>query len=181
MEQTTVLAEPLPEQGNQSFPNTGLRSSKQIRDQKVQLQANDKQEAFLPVDIDSFPIVQEIHAPETIWPHWLAYLDMLKKKEEMALLGMLSTRELKTEYPHSVILQYSSPFDESLLLKAKENMTLFLRQLTRLNQLEIRLLFVEELPETNFRYTPADKFEVLVNKNPVLEILRQRLQMDFDY
>lgn len=131
--------------------------------------------------MEAVPVVYEIHAAETIWPHWQAYLEMLRKKEEMTLLGMLTTRELKTEYPNTLLIQYNGPLEESILLKAKENMTLFLRQVTRLSQLEVRLLFVEDLPETNLRYTPADKFQVLVDKNPAIETLRQRLNMDFDY
>ena len=79
-----------------------------------------------------------------------------------------------------IIIQLLSTVQETMLNNFKSDLIAFLRENLRNNS----ILVVGELKETEekqMRYTPRDKFEYLLEKNPVLKTLRDRLGLDPDF
>jgi hypothetical protein len=67
-----------------------------------------------------------------------------------------------------------------MLSNFKNDLTSYLRNQLKNNSIVI----VGELKETDERqmlYTPRDKFEYLIGKNPMLKTLRDRLGLDPDF
>jgi len=79
-----------------------------------------------------------------------------------------------------VILHLLSPVQDTMLNNIKSELTTHLRE--RLKNTTI--LVVGELTETDDKkmmYTSRDKFEFLLDKNPVLRELKERLGLDTDF
>lgn len=79
-----------------------------------------------------------------------------------------------------VIIHLLSPVQETMLNNIKSELTTHLRE--RLTNSTI--LVVGELTETDDKkmmYTSRDKFEFLLEKNPVLKELKERLGLDTDF
>jgi hypothetical protein len=79
-----------------------------------------------------------------------------------------------------IIVQLLSSIQETMLSNFKNDLTTYLRTHLKNNS----ILVVGELKETEERqmlYTPRDKFEYLVEKNPLIKSLRDRLGLDPDF
>lgn len=79
-----------------------------------------------------------------------------------------------------VIIHLLSPVQETMLNNIKSELTTHLRDRLK----NSTMLVVGELTETDDKkmmYTSRDKFEFLLEKNPVLKELKERLGLDTDF
>jgi hypothetical protein len=79
-----------------------------------------------------------------------------------------------------IIIHLLSPVQETLLSNFRSDLIAYLRTNLKNNT----ILVVGELKEAEERqmlYTPRDKFEYLVEKNPLLKAMRERLGLDPDF
>jgi DNA polymerase-3 subunit gamma/tau len=81
---------------------------------------------------------------------------------------------------NQVVIHLLSPVQETMLSNFKSDLISYLRENLKNNT----ILVSAELKETDEKqrlYTPRDKFDYLVEKNPVLKELKERLGLDTDF
>jgi len=107
---------------------------------------------------------------------WLDFAEQRKKfQAEYHLL--IQPFEIKE---NNIVIQLLSTVQESMLNNFKSDLITHLRENLKNNS----ILVVGELREQDEKqmlYTPRDKFEYLLEKNPVLKKLRDRLGLDPDF
>ena len=107
---------------------------------------------------------------------WLDFAEQRKKfQAEYHLL--IQPFEIKE---NNIVIQLLSTVQESMLNNFKSDLITHLRENLKNNS----ILVVGELREQEEKqmlYTPRDKFEYLLEKNPVLKKLRDRLGLDPDF
>ncbi len=118
----------------------------------------------------------EPFSPEQLHLVWRDFAEQRKKfQAEYQLL--IQPIEIRGSH---IIIQLLSTVQETMLSNFKSDLTSFLRTQLKNNS----ILVVGELKETDERqmlYTPRDKFEYLIEKNPMLKTLRDRLGLDPDF
>ena len=120
--------------------------------------------------------MNEPFTPEQLHLVWLDFADQRKKfQAEYQLL--IQPFEIRG---NNIIIQLLSTVQESMLNNFKSDLIAHLRDKLRNNS----ILVVGELralEEKQMLYTPRDKFEYLLEKNPILKKLRDRLGLDPDF
>lgn len=90
---------------------------------------------------------------------------------------------LNQEFEHSagkIIMPLSNPIQETMLNEFRLELTTYLRERLQNNNIQV----VGELrvaDEKKMIYTPRDKFEYLMNKNPLIKEMKDRFGLDPDY
>ncbi|HKZ36948.1 MAG TPA: hypothetical protein VJ184_04810 [Chryseolinea sp.] len=107
---------------------------------------------------------------------WADFAEQRKKfqVEYQLLLQPFEIRE------NLVVINLLSPVQETMLSNFKSDLISYLRENLKNNT----ILVSGELRETDEKqrlYTPRDKFDYLVEKNPVLKELKDRLGLDTDF
>lgn len=122
------------------------------------------------------PDVINAFSAEQLHTLWLAFAEQRRKfQAEYQLLAQ--PYELKD---NKVIVNLLSPVQETMLNNIKSELTTFLCD----NLKNTTILVVGELKETDDKkmmYTSRDKFEFLLEKNPALKELKDRLGLDTDF
>ena len=107
---------------------------------------------------------------------WKAFAETRKQQQGDYFL-------LNLEYEHTagkIVMPITNPIQETMLNEFRLELTTFLRE--RLQNSTIQV--VGELrmaDEKKMVYTPRDKFEYLMNKNPLIKEMKDRLGLDPDY
>ena len=122
------------------------------------------------------PAQNEAFTPEQLHLVWLDFAEQRKKfqAEYQLLIQPFEIRE------NHIIIQLLSTVQETMLNNFKNDLISHLRDNLKNNS----ILVVGELREQEEKqmlYTPRDKFEYLVEKNPILKKLRDRLGLDPDF
>ncbi len=79
-----------------------------------------------------------------------------------------------------VIIHLLNPVQESMLSGLKSELTTFLREKLRNNSINVKGE-LRELDEKKMKYTDRDKFDFLLDKNPLLKEMKDRLGLDTDF
>ncbi len=107
---------------------------------------------------------------------WEEFAEQRKKfQAEYQLLAQPYIRQ-----DNRVILHLLSPVQDTMLNNIKSELTTHLRERMK----NTTILVVGELTETDDKkmmYTSRDKFEFLLERNPVLKELKERLGLDTDF
>jgi DNA polymerase-3 subunit gamma/tau len=134
--------------------------------------SNDQGTATSEVKIE----VNEAFTPEQLRLIWKDFADQRKKLQAEYQL-MIQPFEIRESL---VVVHLLSTVQETLLNNFKNDLTIYLRE----NLKNYTITIVGELRETEEKqmlYTPRDKFEYLLGKNPVLKELKDRLGLDADF
>lgn len=115
-------------------------------------------------------------SPEQLHSTWNEFAEQRKKfqAEYQLLVQPYDLRD------NRVIIHLLSPVQETMLSNIKSELTSYLREKLKNNT----ILVAGELKETDdkkMRYTSRDKFEYLLEKNPALKELKERLGLDTDF
>lgn len=165
-------------------PPSGFRSTRsvtqQTANQRGNASASTKVSDQTPITHD-LPLLSSLSDTDQVAPYWQLYLDHIRERGEMSLIGLLTSRSISVEPPNTIIVPITGTIEESILLKGKEDMTHIMRRLTSISNLMIRSELVEETTDSRRPYTQNDKYQLLAQKHPILETLRQKFGMDFDY
>lgn len=122
--------------------------------------------------------VEEINSftPEQLRSVWNEFAEQRKKfQAEYQLLSQpYDVQE------NRIVIHLLSPVQETMLNNIKSELTTCLREKLKNNM----ILVVGEVKETEDKkmmYTSRDKFEYLLEKNPALKELKERLGLDSDF
>ena len=120
--------------------------------------------------------MNEPFTPEQLHLVWLDFADQRKKfqAEYQLLIQPFEIRE------NNIIIQLLSTVQESMLNNFKSDLIAHLRDTLKNNSILV-LGELREQEEKQMLYTPRDKFEYLLEKNPILKKLRDRLGLDPDF
>jgi len=107
---------------------------------------------------------------------WQEYAEL--RKDQVAEYHLLTQTYLLNN--NIITLQLTNPIEEPLLQGLKSDLVAFLREKTNNSTLQVE----GEMQQNNIKrkaYTNKEKFEYLVEKNPLLKELQEKLGLDPDY
>jgi DNA polymerase-3 subunit gamma/tau len=81
---------------------------------------------------------------------------------------------------NKIIVQLLHPVQETMLNNLKSEITLFLREKLKNNSIIINSELAK-IEDKKIMYTARDKFDHLIEKNPILKELKDRLGLDTDF
>lgn len=121
----------------------------------------------------------EANEPFTAEQLQLVWKDFAEQRRKFQAEYQLLIQPVEIRGSH-IIMHLLSTVQETMLNNFKSDLISYLREKLKNNT----ILVVGELRETEEKqmlYTPRDKFEYLLEKNPVLKTLRDRLGLDPDF
>lgn len=120
--------------------------------------------------------LNEPFTPAQLQLIWNNFADQRKKfqAEYHLLIQPIEIRE------NQIIIHLLSAVQETMLNNFKNDLISYLRENLRNNSILV-IGELREVEEKQMRYTPRDKFEYLLEKNPMLKVLRDRLGLDPDF
>ena len=132
-------------------------------------------------DQDTLVVETRIEANESFTPEqlkliWNDFAEQRKKLQAEYQL-MIQPFEIRGT---QVVVQLLSTVQETLLANFKSDLTTYLRENLKNNSITI-IGELRETEEKQMLYTPRDKFEYLLTKNPMLKELKDRLGLDADF
>ncbi|HEX6223047.1 MAG TPA: hypothetical protein VFZ52_01470 [Chryseolinea sp.] len=120
--------------------------------------------------------LNEPFTPEQLHLVWLDFADQRKKfqAEYQLLIQPFEIRD------NTIVIQLLSTVQETMLNNFKSDLITHLRDALKNNTIMV-VGELREQEEKQMLYTPRDKFEYLIEKNPILKKLRDRLGLDPDF
>jgi hypothetical protein len=134
--------------------------------------SNDPGTATTEVKIEA----NESFTPEQLKLIWNDFAEQRKKLQAEYQL-LIQPFEIRGT---QVVVQLLSTVQETLLGNFKSDLTTYLRENLKNNSITI-IGELREAEEKQMLYTPRDKFEYLLGKNPILKELKDRLGLDADF
>jgi len=121
----------------------------------------------------------ENFSKEELMEKWLRFAEMIRKeKPRMATTLKVSNPVIKDDFAIEIEMSNKVQEDDfNLIIKA--DLANFLRQELKNDNLKI-VTFVPEINKEKSLYTDEDKYKYLSEKNPNINKLKQRLNLDFE-
>ena len=121
----------------------------------------------------------EVFSIEELMENWLRFAEMMRKeKPRMATTIKASNPVIKDDFVIEIEMSNKVQEDDfNLMIKA--DLANFLRQELKNDNLKIAT-FVPETNKEKALYTDEDKYKYLSEKNPNINMLKQRLNLDFE-
>jgi DNA polymerase-3 subunit gamma/tau len=117
------------------------------------------------------------YTPEQLQAVWNEFAEQRKKLPgEYQLLTQAYDLRDKT-----VIIHIHNSVQDMMLNNMRQELSAFVRTKLKNNSIQIVGEIVKEDTNQKILYTPREKFEDLVEKNPILRELKDRLNLDTDY
>lgn len=120
--------------------------------------------------------MEEPFTPEQLRATWLEFAE--KRKIYQAEYQLL-TQEYDVR-GNQVVVNLHNPVQETMLNTLKSDIATFLRDKLRNTTIQV-VGVLQEGTERKLVYTNREKFDHLVEKNPVLRELKDRLGLDTDF
>jgi len=79
-----------------------------------------------------------------------------------------------------IVIHLLSPVQETMLSGLKSELTTYLREKLKNNAINVTGE-LREMDEKKMKYTDRDKFDFLLDKNPLLKEMKDRLGLDTDF
>lgn len=108
---------------------------------------------------------------------WSAYAEL--KKDQMAEYHLLNQPFVLKE--NIITLTLTNPIEEPILNSVKQDLLSYLRDKLGNNSLQVEGHMQEQQQGKRIAYTNKEKFEHLVEKNPLLKELKEKLGLDPDF
>jgi DNA polymerase-3 subunit gamma/tau len=117
---------------------------------------------------------------EQLHTAWMEYAQKVNESGRKQLFSTLNKRKplLNEEYNIEIIVDNRVQADE--LNTVKNELLSFMKDKLKNRKITIISTVIEAKDSTAEAYTPRDKFRKMAEKNPVLEILRDQFDLDFD-
>jgi DNA polymerase-3 subunit gamma/tau len=111
---------------------------------------------------------------------WKAFIaENSPKASEMEQL--IYHRELKLLPEHKVAIILRSTLEISIMERFEHTMISFLRKHLKNDRILIEKEILEDQQQTQTLYTSSDKYDYMVEQNPNLKLLKEKLGLDFEY
>ncbi|GAA4231355.1 hypothetical protein GCM10022291_03630 [Postechiella marina] len=114
--------------------------------------------------------------PEDLIAHWHKFTEILIEQGKHNLASILSMAVPKVKGT-TIHLEYPNETNKVELERQQYDLMNYLRK--SVNNYNVNLsITINEVLEKQYAYTTADKFEMLKEKNPNLELLRRTFDLD---
>ena len=123
---------------------------------------------------DSLPTKE--FSEEEMKHYWEAYSKMIEEEGKFNLLSHLTMGVPKLE-GHTIHLEFPNHTIKTEVERAKFELLGFLRENLQNYNIDLDIT-VNETVEKKYAYTPREKFEILKEKNPAIERLRQEFDLE---
>jgi DNA polymerase-3 subunit gamma/tau len=120
---------------------------------------------------------RESFTPEQLHKVWLEFAEQRKKFQVEYQLLM----QPYTLNEHQVTVMLYNHIQESSLNNIRSELGVYLREKLRNGSIQVFGEFVKEGEAKKIIYTNREKFDYLVEKNPILRELKERLGLDTDF
>lgn len=173
-----ITAEPVPSySGRFKKAKSGFSISSVLKGEELNKKKADEEE------IDETAINPELPKDEIsanrLENLWREYLEQLKKDQKHITFNSLTKAPIKLKEDFSILIELHSKAQVSNFEAEKRNLLKYLRE--KLNNFSIQ--FVVEMTKTAAKlepYTPQEKYEYMAKKNPYLNEMRKKLNLDLE-
>lgn len=123
------------------------------------------------------PLLNESFTLEQLKEAWATFAESRKKYQaEFQLLNQPFDFQDK-----KITIHLLNPVQESILSGLRSELGLFLKEALKNSTLQIEGVAKEQDDSKKVIYTPREKFEYLIQKNPILQEMKDRLGLDTDF
>ncbi|WP_339884269.1 DNA polymerase III subunit gamma/tau [Polaribacter vadi] len=167
------VAEPKPKLNKPILQSAQRRSSslslKSIHEKKVE------KKSVVEENFDNHP--KDIFTEKALQEFWKEYVALLQKKGERSMASIVGTDVPKLGKDFKISFTVPNKLMEDQFKKGRPMLLKFLRE--KLNNYGIKIIVtLNETVEKKFAYTPQEKFNKMMEMNPLLEKLRQTFELD---
>jgi DNA polymerase-3 subunit gamma/tau len=159
-----------------SFSIKKLSSLQQTSEQSSNIQGNQPHSG---IDSEIDPSWDNDVTPEMLQKAWANYAQTIESKNPR-LFSMLMAHSPRLKGKHAVVFPLQNETQEVELVREKGPLMRFLRKELKNARLQLEVEYVREESEPTKAFTAADKYKLLVQKNPVLDKLRDALNLDLE-
>ncbi|SFB74338.1 DNA polymerase-3 subunit gamma/tau [Flexibacter flexilis DSM 6793] len=114
---------------------------------------------------------------EQLQTAWQAFAEILRNKQDYANLATVSNKEYKLQ-GQQIVLQVFNPYEQKQFADLKPQLLGFLREQLHNNLIDVLTEIKPPSQEQLVAHSPQDKFARLLEKYPLVQELRDRLNLD---
>ena len=165
----TASTEPVKPVLNFARKRTSSLSLKSIHQKK------ESKKKVVEENFDNHP--KDVFTEKELQLFWKEYINVLNKKGERSMASIIAADAPKLEGKFKIVYTVPNKLMQDQFKKGRPKLLNFLRE--KLNNYGIDIaLELNETVEKKFAYTPQEKYSKLLEKNPMLEKLRQTFMLD---
>jgi len=118
---------------------------------------------------------------ESLNMHWRKYAYQLKEQNKTSVFSIITKRDPKIINDFTVVFDVDSDWMKDNLTPELHGLLAYLKVNLRNGNLKIKLHVLEEEKQVLNPYSPNEKFKILLEKNPNLQMLQRMFNLDVDY
>lgn len=165
----TAPTEPVKPVLNFARKRTSSLSLKSIHQKK------ESKKKVVEENFDNHP--KDVFTEKELQLFWKEYINVLNKKGERSMASIIAADAPKLEGKFKIVYTVPNKLMQDQFKKGRPKLLNFLRE--KLNNYGIDItLELNETVEKKFAYTPQEKYSKLLEKNPMLDKLRQTFMLD---
>ena len=140
-------------------------------------------------EIEEVEISNEITTDESVkinekvlTAYWQAYSDHLSHEENGCYLSSMLGRHIPKVKNYNVFqVDVAHELEYEQFIENKLSILTYLRKAMNIPSLEMDVTISEVLEASNLAYTSRDKYKIMLEKNPALDLLKDQLDMEIEY
>ena len=138
-------------------------------------QKKESKKKVVEENFDNHP--KDVFTEKELQLFWQEYINVLNKKGERSMASIIAADAPKLDGKFKIVYTVPNKLMQDQFKKGRPKLLNFLRE--KLNNYGIDIaLELNETVEKKFAYTPQEKYSKLLEKNPMLEKLRQTFMLD---
>ena len=138
-------------------------------------QKKESKKKVVEENFDNHP--KDVFTEKELQIFWQEYINVLNKKGERSMASIIAADAPKLDGKFKIVYTVPNKLMQDQFKKGRPKLLNFLRE--KLNNYGIDIaLELNETVEKKFAYTPQEKYSKLLEKNPMLEKLRQTFMLD---
>ncbi len=173
-------APPKPVTPKRSLPSTSIQSFLKSGKSAEKLKAAQPEEDTMLVVNDSGTGQREPFNQTDLQGYWTGFARPIEKGNPR-LFSMLTAQSPRVKEGHIIVFPLSNETQESELMKVKSQLLNYLRQSLKNDTLLLEVEYLkEEETKENYIFTNTDRMKAMVEKNPALGKLKEKLRLDLE-
>lgn len=113
--------------------------------------------------------------------HWRKYAHQLKEQNKTSIFSIITKRDPKIINDNTFIFDVDSDWMKDNLTPELHDLLAYLKVNLKNGNLKINLNVLEEEKQVLNPYSPNEKFKLLAEKNPNLQMLQRMFNLDINY
>jgi hypothetical protein len=162
-----------------SLPSTSIKSFLRSTDNPGQQLTPQPQEQSVGVVNDSGTARRESFTLPELHRFWTEFARPIEENNPR-LFSMLTAHLPRLKSGHIIVFPLKNETQESELMKVKSDLLNHLRQSLKNDTLLLEVEYLVEESTETIIFTNSDRLKAMIEKNPSLEILKEKLRLDLD-